>query len=560
MLSNLHIENMAIFTAVDVFFGDGLNVLTGETGAGKSIILDALGLALGARAQKELVRSGQNKALVTALFQALPDSVNVWMSENGMDGCPDGELLLSRELSADGKTVCRVNGKVQTVAMLKALGQLILSVHGQHDTYQLFRPESHMRYVDSFLGNRTERTAYGEAYQAWHALCRERDALRLSEDDKRARIDLLRFHLDDLERLALQDGEYEELQARRKILRSASKLSAVAAAVRELLKGDDELDGAIAQLEQAADTMQSTSSMGEAWTAAAERLQALCAEVSDAGEVALDLFDGVEFSEEELEAIEMRLDIIARAEQRHGVMAAELVVRRETLQAELDKLDYADMRLAELGRAIAAAEGVLEQAANALTASRRRAADALKEAVEGQLQDLDMARVSFIAQMIDTGNYQPDGRETACFMIATNPGEPEKPMDKIASGGELARIMLALQNVLSDSISTLVFDEVDAGVSGRAAQRVAEKMSNIGRQKQVLCVTHLPQVAAFADTHLHVVKRIVDGRADTQVVALDEAGRVAEIGGLLGAGTTGDMALENAKALIESAKKYKIGD
>ncbi len=559
MLVSLSIENMAVFARADIAFGDGLNVLTGETGAGKSIVIDALGLALGARAQKELVRRGADKAAVRALFVGLPPSIDSWMAENGMDGCPDGELLLVRELFADGRTTCRVNGRVQTVALLKALGQLVLNVHGQHDTYQLLRSETHLHCIDRFADNDSQQADYSAAYAAWNALRRERDSLQLSADEKQQRIDMLRYRLDDLARLNLREGEEEALLARRKLLRGAGKLSAAATLCRSLLKGDDDSEGACQQLAQAAKTMSAVANMGDEWAAAAERLHALHADLTDAAEQTMDLFDGNEFSEQELEAVETRLDELNRAETRHGAPVDELLTRRDTLQAELDSLGFADMRLAEIERAIKPAELALSLAAQALSRSRQAAAVALKQRIEADLKDLDMGSVTFTAALTDTPDYLPTGTQTACFLLSTNPGEPEKQLSKIASGGELARIMLALQNVLSgtDDVSTLVFDEVDAGVSGRAAQRVAEKLAAVGRRKQVLCVTHLPQVAAYADTHLRIEKAIIDGRADTQVSTLDAQGRIDEVGRLLGADAAGQTALDNAAVLIQQAESSK---
>jgi len=557
MLNHLHIENMAIFTEVDVTFGSGLNALTGETGAGKSIILDALGLALGTRSQRELVRTGENKAFVSALFDRLPAAVTNWLQNNGLDS--DNEVQLSRELHADGRTVSRINGKVTTVGQLKALGQLILSVHGQHDSYQLLRSDTHLSYVDGIASNAHLRHEYAAAYLNWYTLVKERNTLQLSEEDKAARIELLRYHLAELERLDLQKGEHDELLTRRKLLRNAGKLADVAGDVRGALHGDDDTPGALAQLQQAALTLDTCDSLGDAWKQAAHKLHELYDELLDAGETALDLFGDNEFSEGELEQLESRLDAIARQEKRHGVSGDELVAKRAAIEAELDGLDFADMRLAELERAIHAAEEIVSHAALTLTTSRLAAAEQLKAAVERELADLDMGRVKFEAQLVPSGAYTPDGSESACFMIATNPGEPLKPLSKIASGGELARIMLALQNVLSDQdgISTLVFDEVDTGISGEAAQRVAEKMSSIARSKQVLCVTHLPQMAAFADTHLHVVKGLTEGRADTRVAILNDSERINEVGSLLGAGTTGQSAIDNARDLLLNATAWK---
>jgi DNA repair protein RecN (Recombination protein N) len=559
MLSTLHIENMAVFTRADIEFGGGLNVLTGETGAGKSIVIDALGLVLGSRSDRGLLRSGEQKAVVGALFVQVPESVSQWMTDNGMDAICGGELLLQRELFADGKTTCRINGRPNTAAMLKALGQMLLSVHGQHDAYQLLRTESHRLLLDRYARHDAVIAAYTTAYESWSSLCRERGGLLLSENEKNERIEMLRYKLDDLERLDLQHNEEEALLSRRKMLRNASRLSDAALTCRALLCGDDDGDGVCRMLEQAAQVLASAPPVSGDWNAVIAKLEGLSAELSDATSEVLDLTDEISFSEDELDSIETRLELLTRAQQRHGVPVSELIARRDQYRDEINTLDYADMRLRELERAIAAAETELSQCAFSLTASRQNAADKLRVEIEQELCELDMASVTFRAAVVNNESYGPDGQNSIGFLISTNPGEPEKPLARIASGGELARIMLALQNVLiqADDISTLVFDEVDVGVSGRAAQRVAEKLAAVSRYKQVLCVTHLPQVAAFADTHFQISKSVADGRASTALQTLDTNGRIHELGRLLGAESAGVSALENARALLTEAERMK---
>ena len=456
MLELLHIENIAIIERADILFGRGFNALTGETGAGKSIVIDALGAVLGQRTSRELIRTGAEKAFVSATFSAVPADLP-GLAENGFTPEEDGTLLLQRELYGDGKNVCRVGGRPVTVAQLKRIGASLLNIHGQHDGQQLLDEEQHLVYLDRFGRVENELAAYCTRYDVMKETRRAIDALKMDEAEKARRVDMLHHQIGELERADLQEGEEETLLARRNILRNGEKFISAISEADACLNGGDEGLGAVSAIKEAEDALRSLRSLGDEFITLSDRLEALRCEAYDLAET---------------------------------------------------------------------------------------------------IRDMPKLRFAIDFQEKDMGE---DGVDAVAFLMSANVGEALRPIQKIASGGELSRIMLALKNVLAeqDSVMTMVFDEVDTGVSGRAAQRVAEKLAKLSRTRQVLCVTHLPQLAAMADTHFGVEKGEENGRTLTKVVALDRAARRGEIARLSGGDHPSETMLLGAEELLCAAENFK---
>ncbi len=556
MLQVLHIENIAVIEEADIAFGGGFNALTGETGAGKSIVIDALGAVLGQRTSRDLIRTGAAKAFVSAVFTGVPAGLPA-LREQGIEAA-GGELLLQREMFADGKNVCRVNGRPVTVAQLRQLGNSLINIHGQHDGQQLLDESFHCAYLDSFGRLEGPLAAYRAAYDAWHALVQKQRSLQMDEAERERRVDTLRHQIDELERAQLQEGEEEALLERRNILRNSEKFLSAVRAAAYLLNGDDESSGAVAQLREAERELSALRNLGEQFSQLAQRLEELGSEAYDIGETVRDLEAGYEFSPGELDAVESRTDQLYRLKKKYGATVPEMLAYLERCRQELEAITDTDDTLARLAKEIGRAEKRVQAAAKELTAARKAAAHVLEARIQEELRQLDMPKVRFVICFEQTA-YQETGADAVRFLMSANLGEELKPIQKIASGGELARIMLALKNVLAESedIGTLVFDEVDTGVSGRAAQRVAEKLEQVSRHKQVLCVTHLPQLAAMADTHFSVEKGERDGRTYTAVLQLDRQQRRAELARLTGGAHVTAAMLESAEELIAAAEQYR---
>ena len=560
MLSLLHIENIALIDRADIAFGPGFNVLTGETGAGKSIIIDAIGAVLGERTSRDLIRTGEKSALVTALFRDLPNLP--WFQETGIGPDENGELLISRKLQGDGKNLCRVGGVPCTVVQLKALGSQLIDIHGQHDGQQLLDETCHLGYLDSFGGLGGPLADYQEAYAALDQLRRQIAALQMDEAEKARRIDTLQFQIGELERADLRPGEEEELEERKTLLRSADKLMAAVEGAYSALFGTDSQDGAASLLAQAEGEL---SRVAEA-SGELSRLSAAVSELrygaEDAAEGLRALRDDLDFSPGELDQVEDRLDQLHRLKKKYGATVQEMLDYLSRCRQELDQMELADDTLSKLKKQRKAQLALTREKAEALSQRRRQAAEQLKTRIEEELRQLDMPKVRFqvdFAPKPGKLGLDETGMDEVSFLMSANVGETLKPIAKVASGGELSRIMLALKNVLAenDDIMTLIFDEVDTGVSGRAAGKVAQKMSRLSRNCQVLCVTHLPQIAAMSDCHYAVQKGEKDGRTYTSVTELDREGRRAELARLTGGEHLSSAILEGAEELLREAEAYK---
>ena len=547
MLSLLHIENIAVIERSDISFHAGFNVLTGETGAGKSIVIDAICAILGERAYRDMIRTGTDKASVRAVFTDVPELP--WFADNGVEY--DAETVIQRDIYLDGKNVCRVNGTLVTVSILRKLGIQLINIHGQHDSASLFDEENHLRFLDDFARNGALREEYRGKYDLVAELRRQIQRMSMDEGEKLRRMETLKFQIEEIAKAGLQPGEDEELEARRKLLQNAEKLSDGIEAAAECLYGGDDTDGAASLLAQAERELSKLARYTDAYSALAERVTDLMYQVQDVAEEVRDARDGLAYSADELENIEFRLDKIHRLRRKYGVTCADILEYMENAKRELDEIEFADDHLERLKGKLAKAEKEAWDCALRLRDNRRQAAQILAERILTELAQLDMPKVQFVCEFTEL-ELTPGGADAVAFFMSANAGEALKPMSKVASGGELARIMLAMKNVLAemDRVPTLIFDEVDTGVSGRAAQKVAQKLRSVSENKQVLCVTHLPQLAAMAQTHLLIAKEERGGRTYTTVTPLDLEGRKQELARIIGGANITDITLQSAEEML----------
>lgn len=555
MLELLHIENIAIIEAADIEFAPGFNALTGETGAGKSIVIDSLSAVLGQRTSRELIRTGAEKAFVSAAFSGMAPELT---EELGIQPEADGTLLLQREIQTDGKNVCRVNGRPVTVGQLRALGARLLNIHGQHDGQQLLDEEQHIVYLDSFGRVESLAITYAEKYKNFTDIRRQIGALQMDEAEKARRVDTLQYQIEELRRAKLTPGEEEELTARRGMLRNAEKFLDAVAGADYALNGDDSGGGALSALRQAQDALGGVRHLDDAFGQLYERLGEAYSEVYDIAATVEDKRGELDVSPGELDRVESRMDLLYRLKKKYGATVEDMLDYQARCEAELAQIEDAGDTLARLAQALSKAEKEARQAAQALSDARKAAAEQLTSQILAELQQLDMGKIRFAVDFAEKP-LDSDGMDTVRFLMSANVGEELRPIHKIASGGELARIMLAMKNVLSeqDHVGTMVFDEVDTGVSGRAAQKVAEKMARISRRKQVLCVTHLPQLAAMADTHFSVEKGERGGRTYTEVRRLDREQRRQELARLTGGSHVSQTMLDGAEELLVQAEKFR---
>ena len=547
MLSLLHIENIAVIERADIVFNRGFNVLTGETGAGKSIVIDAISAILGERAYRDMIRTGTTTASVRAVFTEVPRLP--WFDENGVDYDP--ETMIQREVHLDGRNVCRVNGSLVSVSILHKLGIQLVNIHGQHDSASLFDEENHLEFLDAFGDNAPLKQAYGESYSAVSSLRREIDRMTMDEGEKLRRMESLKFQIGEIERAELEPGEDEVLSERRKLLQNAEKLSDGMEQSVELLYGGEDTDGAAGILAEAERALSKIARYGDRFQELHDRVADLMYQVQDVAEEVRDARDDLSYSADELEQIEARLDVIHRLRRKYGATCEDILDYLEKAKKELDDIEFADDHLARLKEKLKDAEKIAWERAMQLRESRKAAAQAMTERILTELTQLDMPRVQFECVFRET-ELTGNGADTVAFYMSANAGEALKPLSKVASGGELARIMLAMKNVLAekDQVGTLIFDEVDTGVSGRAAQKVAEKLRSVAQHKQVLCVTHLPQLAALADTHLLISKSERKGRTYTAVTPLDLEGRKRELARIIGGTNITETTLLNAEEML----------
>ncbi|MFI3253869.1 MAG: DNA repair protein RecN [Eubacteriales bacterium] len=558
MLCLLHIENIALIEEADIHFHGGFNVLTGETGAGKSIVVDSISAVLGERTSRDLIRTGSKSALVQAVFsQEEPPKV---LSDMGIE--VEDELVLRREIRPDGKNICRANGTILSVAQLKELGRHLLHIHGQHDGQQLLDPLSHLGYLDSFGKTASALEEFQEVYASLGEIRREISKLQLSEGERERKIDMLSFQIKELGRAELSLEEDTALEERRELLRSAGKTMEALESTQGALFGNEDVTGAISLLESASESLRTLRNTSPQMAELAEKLSEISSQAEDVGEILRETSRELEVTPEELDEMEARLDLLYRLKKKYGDTVEEMIAYQELCEKELETIADSDDRMILLEKKLGTQLKLAQKKGEILGKIRRDVGKSLTKRVVEELRQLDMPKVQFSVEFSPkTCQFAMDetGLDNVQFLMSANVGEDLKPIQKVASGGELARIMLAMKNVLAqdDGIASLVFDEVDAGVSGRAAQKVAEKMAEVARHKQVLCVTHLPQIAAMADAHLQVEKGEVKGRTFTAVQQLGREGRREELARLIGGTAMTDAILTSAEELLSQAEKFK---
>lgn len=557
MLTQLHIENIAVIEKADIEFRKGLTVLTGETGAGKSIIVDSLGAVLGARTSRELVRTGADKGVVSAVFET--NNADKWLEDNDID--LEDEIIIQRRISAEGKNSCRVCGVPVSVSQLRELGALLLDIHGQNDGRQLMDEANHLAYLDGYgdYGKTIDR--FKSAYADYKACKKEIQRLSMDEIEKERMADSLQYQIDELEKAQLKVGEEEELTAKRDLLRNSEKLTeALNGAYNALYAADqnaqsltDEASALIGRAAVIADDLRET----------ADIIENASSLLFDASERIRDFRDSLEFSPEEYDNIESRLSLIKKLRRKYNMDEEAMLAHLDNCRMRLSELEYAGDMLIKLNKQLEKHIDNCKRIAAELSEKRRAAAESLEKRIVSELKDLSMPSVRFSVSVepleSDVG-FDATGADDVKFLISANAGEALGRISKIASGGELSRIMLAMKTVFSknDPIETMVFDEIDTGVSGIAAQRVGEKMSDLSRGKQVLCITHLPQIAAIADNHDLIEKTERNGRTYTEVRELDRKGRALELARMHGGDNISELTLASAEEQLLAADKYRL--
>ena len=555
MLSILHIENIAVIEQAEILFEDGFNVLTGETGAGKSIVIDAISAILGERTYRDVIRTGTSRAFVSAIFTGIPQCD--WFSENQVDFDPQ-ELQVQREIYADGRNVCRVNGRPVSVAALKKLGGRLINIHGQHDSQQLFDEENHLTYLDAFARDEQELEAYQQAFSTMQAVQREIQKLSMDESEKLRLVETLQYQIEEIRAANLVSGEEEQLKERRKVLQNAEKLSDALRMADEALYGGDSSDGAAGLLSNAEHELSRVSAISADMESLHQKISDLMYSVQDAADELRAMRDDLSYSEGELEEIEERLDAIHKLKRKYGASVEDVLAYLEASEQRLDEIEFASDRIETLKKREAELQKQTIRQGKLLREKRLSAAQAMESRICDELRQLDMPKIRFVCEFTPQQPMQT-GLDSVRFLMSANVGENLKPLSKVASGGELARIMLAMKQVLAqqDGVPTLIFDEVDAGVSGRAAQKVAYKLWTVSKGRQVLCVTHLPQIAAMADAEYTVEKRVENERTYTSVLHLDNAGRKQELARLIGGSMITETTLAGAAELLRLAEEAK---
>ena len=561
MLSNLKIENIAIIEHASIDFADKFNCLTGETGAGKSIIIDSINAILGEKTSRELIRTGETKANVAAFFTDISSVTQNLLAELGLPCEEDNSLLITRLIQKDGRNVCKVNGSNVTVSMLKSIGLSLINIHGQSDNQEIMSSESHYTFIDAVADN----SALIENYQHSYAdLLEIREKIRkLTVDDamKARQIDLLTYQIDELTKADIKIGEKDALIERRTIMNNSQKLISALNEAYFAINGGDDFGGAASMLFDAAKALTEVAQylpdvndMAESVNDIAYTVESY---VSDIG----NFMENAQFDERELADIEERLDIIYRMSKKYGKTEEEMLNFLDKATQELHNITYSDELLGQLNLELQECERVTAEKARELSDSRKKAAEFFAERIQTELSFLDMPETVFSVNFKEV-NFTETGIDDIEFLISANRGEEPKPLAKIASGGELSRIMLAIKSVLADKddTDTLIFDEIDAGVSGRAAGKIALKLNDVSKHRQVICITHLPSIAAFADNHMLISKAVKNDKTFTSVTPLDEKGRIAEIARIIGGNENNEIHLSSAKQLLDEASEYKRGN
>ena len=552
MLSNLVIENIAVIERAEIDFDFGLGVFTGETGAGKSIIIDAIYAVLGQRTSRDLIRSGSDSAFVSALFTGVSEKVSSQLENLGIE-CENNEVLIQRKLTADGKNVCRVNGQVATLSMIREIAPLLVNIYGQHDEQALLNVNAHRGFVDSFGMLDSSIESYRDLYKRLKALKKQIKALNMDEEGRERKIELLKYQIDELEKADIKVGEQSELAEKARVYANAGKTLSKLNSAYRAIKGDN---SATELLSEAMRDVGSVASQTEQIQKVNSELDDLYYRLENCSEEIRNIISTLDFSEQDMDNIESRLELISKLSAKYGKTEQDMLDYLASAKKELEDLENSYQRAQELSYEYEKLRAETEKFAHRLSADREGAGKLMCQKIKKELEFLDMPNVDFYVSNT-TGNFTPDGIDNIEFLISTNIGETPKSLSKIASGGELSRIMLAIKNVLvaHDSVDTLIFDEVDAGVSGRAAQKIGLKLQELAGHRQVLCVTHLSQIAAFADFHLLIEKQVREQRTYTTVKPLDFEGRKREIARIMGGMNITELMLKNAEEILLSSNK-----
>lgn len=558
MLNLLKISNIAIIESAEIEFSQGFNVLSGETGAGKSIILDSINAVLGFRTSRELIRTGAAQAQVTALFTDIGESATKKLDELGIPLSPDGTLVVSRIIGAD-RNICRINNELTNVTALRELGSELISIHGQQDNRELLDNETHITYIDSMGNDLSLYQSFNSEYAKLQELKRIITSLSMDESEKARRIDSLTYQVDELEKADISIGEWDELKKRRSELQNFEKIQSAIGAAYGALCGDDSFIGAVELSSGAGRELQSIADVSSSCAELSERLTNAYYELSDISDSLRDILNTDGYSQAEMDEIESRLDLLHRLSRKYGSTEDEMLQYLEDAKSELDKISLSDEKLNEYTALYEETLSSVMKIAMELSQYRKNIAIDFAKKVCDELRFLDMPAIEFVVDFKEKP-LSEDGIDSVEFLISANVGEIPKPMSKIASGGELSRIMLAFKTVMAqkDKIQTMVFDEIDTGVSGRAALKVASKLKEVSCGKQVLCVTHLAQLMAYADNHYLIKKDVCDGKTYTNVTVLDFEGRKQEIARITSSGDITPTQLQNAQEMLENARKQGI--
>ncbi len=554
MLSNLYIENIAVIEKTSIDFKKGLNVMTGETGAGKSIVIDSINAVLGNRTSKELIRTGASSAFVSAEFTNLSEKAIAVIYEAGFE-LEDGELLIQREISTTGKNKCRINGRPATVSTLKEIGVQLINIHGQHESYELMSPELHISYIDKLAGLESEIEAYQEVYKKYKKLSAELKKATVDESERERKIDLLKYQIDELEDADLRDGEYEELNEQKAVLQNSEKIIEAIMSSRALMNGDEESSGVLENLQEINSQLSDISEYMSEVEPINSRIESAIYELEDCLSELTGLTDLVDTDGGSLDSIEERLDLIYTLGKKYGSTIKEMLDFLNKAKKELNALVMYDENREALIKECDKAYKEAEKLAKALSEKRRATSSEFADKVCEEMAFLDMPNVKLVVVQ-EKCELNSLGCDNIEFLISTNPGEPPKPISKIASGGELSRMMLAVKNVLSDKddIDTLIFDEVDTGISGSAAQKVGLKLREVSKSRQVLCVTHLAQIAAMGNSHFKISKSVRDEKTFTKVEELDHEGRKQELARIIGGTEMTKASLDYAEEMLRAGE------
>ena len=549
MLKYLHIENIAVIEKSDIEFLDGFSVLTGETGAGKSIIIDALNAVLGERTSKNLIRSGAQKAVVTALFSEIGEEATRALSELDFPPDEDGNLLVKRVISADGNSTVKINGQPATVTVLRAISAYFVNIHGQHDNQLLLNPDSHYKFIDLVAENQEILEKYLEEFKLYRSINKELKDLTIDEDTKNNRIDLLKYQINEIQTAAITEGETETLEKKSEIYKNYDKLIRNIKNAFSALDGGED-DGAVELINLAKNSVDAANN--SSFDSISERLTALQIEADDIRNELDKFISNLDFDAEDVDKTEKRLSFLHELYSKYGKSEKSTLDYLKKAQNELDNITFSDEKIEALEKELEQCSERLIIIGDELTESRKTAAKGFENEICEVLSFLDMPHVKFKVNF-SKGKYTKNGCDVIEFLISANAGEEPKPLSKIASGGELSRIMLAIKSVLAerDEISTMIFDEIDTGISGRAAQKVGYQLKKVSKNKQVICVTHLAQIAAKADSHLFIEKNVVDGRTITEITPLDFEGRKYELARIIGGETT-DQNLKTAEEMLNN--------